>query len=178
MPSSDCCFLTCIQISQEAGQVVWCSRPSPSRRQQKDWDVSNHHLKNESVSHILGLLLGDKCTTSWRLMNVRKRRSNVSLLTHVCLMQSQVSLCWWFSKSRVQPQSNSLLEMLIVKPLLRHTQLEALEALRWLPCTLKFENNCFSLHLPLHSKTPHLLSSLKSYSSFWADSIITEALRI
>ena len=25
MPSSDCCFLTCIQISQEAGQVVWCS---------------------------------------------------------------------------------------------------------------------------------------------------------
>ena len=25
MSSSDCCFLTCIQISQEAGQVVWCS---------------------------------------------------------------------------------------------------------------------------------------------------------
>ena len=23
MSSSDCCFLTCIQISQEAGQVVW-----------------------------------------------------------------------------------------------------------------------------------------------------------
>ena len=23
--SSDCCFLTCIQISQEAGQVVWYS---------------------------------------------------------------------------------------------------------------------------------------------------------
>ena len=23
MPSSNCCFLTCIQISQEAGQVVW-----------------------------------------------------------------------------------------------------------------------------------------------------------
>ena len=23
--SSHCCFLTCIQISQEAGQVVWCS---------------------------------------------------------------------------------------------------------------------------------------------------------
>ena len=23
--SSNCCFLTCIQISQEAGQVVWCS---------------------------------------------------------------------------------------------------------------------------------------------------------
>ena len=25
MSSSDCCFVTCIQISQEAGQVVWYS---------------------------------------------------------------------------------------------------------------------------------------------------------
>ena len=25
MSSSDCCFLICIQISQESGQVVWCS---------------------------------------------------------------------------------------------------------------------------------------------------------
>ena len=25
MSSSNCCFLTCIQISQEAGQVVWHS---------------------------------------------------------------------------------------------------------------------------------------------------------
>ena len=25
MSSSICCFLTCIQISQEAGKVVWCS---------------------------------------------------------------------------------------------------------------------------------------------------------
>ena len=25
MSGSDCCFLTCIQISQEAGQVVWYS---------------------------------------------------------------------------------------------------------------------------------------------------------
>ena len=27
MSGSDCCFLTCIQISQEAGQVVWYSHP-------------------------------------------------------------------------------------------------------------------------------------------------------
>ena len=26
MPSSNCCFLTCIQVSQEAGQVVWYSQ--------------------------------------------------------------------------------------------------------------------------------------------------------
>ena len=25
MSSSNCCFLTCVQISQEPGQVVWCS---------------------------------------------------------------------------------------------------------------------------------------------------------
>ena len=25
MSSSNCCFLTCIQVSQEADQVVWCS---------------------------------------------------------------------------------------------------------------------------------------------------------
>ena len=25
MSSFNCCFLTCIQISQEEGQVVWCS---------------------------------------------------------------------------------------------------------------------------------------------------------
>ena len=28
MSSSNCCFLTCIQVSQEAGQVVWCSHLS------------------------------------------------------------------------------------------------------------------------------------------------------
>src|SRR5574337_1212306 len=27
MSSSNCCFLTCIQTSQEAGQVVWYSHP-------------------------------------------------------------------------------------------------------------------------------------------------------
>ena len=26
MSGSNCCFLTCIQISQEVGKVVWCSR--------------------------------------------------------------------------------------------------------------------------------------------------------
>ena len=25
MPNSNCCFLTCIQISQETGQVIWYS---------------------------------------------------------------------------------------------------------------------------------------------------------
>ena len=25
MSGSNCCFLTCIQVSQEAGKVIWCS---------------------------------------------------------------------------------------------------------------------------------------------------------
>ena len=29
MSSSNCCFLTCIQVSQEAGQVVWNSKNFP-----------------------------------------------------------------------------------------------------------------------------------------------------
>ena len=27
MPGSNCCFFTCLQVSQKTGQVVWCSHP-------------------------------------------------------------------------------------------------------------------------------------------------------
>ena len=30
MSSSNCCFLTCIQISHEAGRMVWCRGPAPA----------------------------------------------------------------------------------------------------------------------------------------------------
>ena len=33
MSSSNCCFLTCIQISQEAGPVIWYSHLSQSFQQ-------------------------------------------------------------------------------------------------------------------------------------------------
>ena len=33
MSSSNCCFLTCIQISQEAGQVIWYSHPLKNFKQ-------------------------------------------------------------------------------------------------------------------------------------------------
>ena len=33
MSSSNCCFLTCIQVSQEAGQVVWYSHFSENLSQ-------------------------------------------------------------------------------------------------------------------------------------------------
>ena len=42
MPSSNCCFLTCIQISQEASQVVWYS----------------HLLKNFPQSSVIHIVKG------------------------------------------------------------------------------------------------------------------------
>ena len=42
MSSSNCCFLTCIQISQEAGQVVWYS----------------HHFKNFPQSVVIHTVKG------------------------------------------------------------------------------------------------------------------------
>ena len=54
MSSSNCCFLICIQISQEAGQVVWCS----------------HFFKNFSVCCDLH---------SWRLWRSQWSRSRCFL---------------------------------------------------------------------------------------------------
>ena len=45
MSSSNCCFLTCIQISQEAGQVVWYSHLLKNVRQ----FVVIHTVKGFSV---------------------------------------------------------------------------------------------------------------------------------
>ena len=45
MSSSDCCFLTCVQVSQEAGQVVWYSHLLKSFPQ----FVMIHRVKDFSV---------------------------------------------------------------------------------------------------------------------------------
>ena len=45
MSSSNCCFLTCIQISQEAGQVVWCSHLF----QNFPWFVVIHTVKGFGI---------------------------------------------------------------------------------------------------------------------------------
>ena len=56
MSSSNCCFLTCIQVSQEAGQVVWYSHlfknfpckeailTLPTLQDPKKWDSSSKRL--------------------------------------------------------------------------------------------------------------------------------------
>ena len=52
MSSSNCCFLTCIQISQEAGQVVWYSHLFQNFPQLIVWN------KLKFCSHANYLLIG------------------------------------------------------------------------------------------------------------------------
>ena len=46
MSSSNCCFLTCVQISQEAGQVGFtlCIIPCPWNSPSKDTGVGSHFI--------------------------------------------------------------------------------------------------------------------------------------
>ena len=50
MSSSNCCFLTCIQISQEAGQVVWYSHLFQNFPQFIDFAVILEPLKIKSAT--------------------------------------------------------------------------------------------------------------------------------
>ena len=45
MSSSNCCFLTCIQVPQEAGQVVWYSHPF----QNFPWFIVIHTVKGFGI---------------------------------------------------------------------------------------------------------------------------------
>ena len=52
MFSSNCCFLTCIQISQEAGQVVWYSHLFQNFLQFiMIYIVNFHALEKEMATH-------------------------------------------------------------------------------------------------------------------------------
>ena len=57
MSSSNCCFLTCIQISQEAGQVVWYSHLLKNFPQ----FVVIHTVKGFSVVNEADVFLGFSC---------------------------------------------------------------------------------------------------------------------
>ena len=45
MSSSNCCFLTCIQISQEASQVVWYSHLFQNFPQRSEDGLVDGHLE-------------------------------------------------------------------------------------------------------------------------------------
>ena len=57
MSSSNCCFLTCIQVSQEAGQVVWYSHLSQNFPQ----FIVIHTVKDDAVK-----VLHSICQQIWK----------------------------------------------------------------------------------------------------------------
>ena len=85
MSSSNCCFLTCIQISQEAGQVVWHSHLLKNFPQfvvihtVKDFSIVNEDLKSllkmKEESEKVGLkfniqktkIMASGLITSWQI---------------------------------------------------------------------------------------------------------------
>ena len=61
MSSSNCCFLTCIRVSQEAGQVVWYSRlfqSFPHKRRLYTWTPPDGQHQNQT-DYIL-------CSQRWK----------------------------------------------------------------------------------------------------------------
>ena len=70
MSSSNCCFLTCIQISQEAGQIVWYS----------------HFLKNFSQFAVINTV------KSFGIVN----KAEVGIFSGTLLLFQWSSGCWQF----------------------------------------------------------------------------------
>ena len=71
---SDCCFLTCIQISQGAGQVAWYSHlfknfpPFIVIHTVKGFSVINQWSRNRCFSGILLLFLWSRMLVVWSLI--------------------------------------------------------------------------------------------------------------
>ena len=65
MPSANCCFLTCIQVSQEAGHVVWYSHLFQSFPQ----FIVIHTVKAFSIvtKAEIDVFLELFCITSWQI---------------------------------------------------------------------------------------------------------------
>ena len=109
MSSSNCCFLTCIQISQEAGQVVWYSHHFQNFPQ----SVVIHTVKGFGIvikaeidiflelscflngpSDIGNLISGSSAFSKTNL-NIRKFTVHVLLKPSVCLLYRNVCLVLW-----------------------------------------------------------------------------------
>ena len=77
MSSSNCCFLTCIQVSQEAGQVVWYSHLFQNFPQ-----MANKHMKRCSTLRLL-----EKCKPKLQWDVTSHWSESVQLLSHVRLFE-------------------------------------------------------------------------------------------
>ena len=77
MSSSNCCFMTCIQISQETGQVVWYSHIFKNFLQVTKSHVwlSDWSLKIYTLSCFLNLFVQTVWPASWEIcMQVKKQQ--------------------------------------------------------------------------------------------------------
>ena len=95
MSGSNCCFLTCIQISQEAGKVVWCSHLFKNFPQFlvvhtiKGCDIVNKAdvVVSPELSHFLydpkdvGNLISDSSAVSKSSLNIWKFSVHIVLKT-------------------------------------------------------------------------------------------------
>ena len=60
MSSSNCCFLTCIKVSQEAGQVVWYSHLFQKTKIMASGPITSWQIDGEIVTDFI--FLGSKIT--------------------------------------------------------------------------------------------------------------------
>ena len=86
MSSSNCCFLTCIQVSQETGKMVWYSHLSKSSPQfVMIYTVKGFGIVNKAETHVflklscffddsadVGNLISDSSAFSETSLNIRK----------------------------------------------------------------------------------------------------------
>ena len=114
MSSSNCCFLTCIQVSQEAGQVVWYSHLIQNFSQFiVIHTVKGFGIVNKTEIDIflefscffndpadVGNLISGSSAFSKSSLNISWR--NLSIILLVCEMSAIV---WWFEHSWALPFS-------------------------------------------------------------------------
>ena len=135
MSSSNCCFLTCIQISQEAGQVVWYSHLFQNFPQfivihtVKGFGIVNKAVQFSSVAQ--------SCPTLCNPMN----RSMPGLPVHHWLPESTQTHVHWVGDA-IQP-SHSLLPPSPLTLNLSHFSNESTLCMRW----PKYCSFCFSIIL-------------------------------
>ena len=91
MSSSNCCFLTCIQISQEAGRVVWYSHLFKNFISGIHWLPQVHRYPPSLLYSIHSSSL--LCTNIFSFLLLSLRNKKCLLLHFVSLDNAQIHIC-------------------------------------------------------------------------------------
>ena len=89
MSSSKCCFLTCIQVSQEAGHVVWYSHLFQNfpvycdPRSQRLWKIARTNINNLRYADDTTLMAESKEELKSLLMKVKEDSEKVGLMLNI-----------------------------------------------------------------------------------------------